>query len=310
MEKIVSFENHFNQKLCGILHIPEKQSVSQKKIGINLLSPGLKNRVAPNRLNVKIARHLCELGFHVLRFDPHGIGDSEGDFEGENELVTELWGAIQHGAFVEDTIIANDFLRSEGMLEEVILIAQCGAAVTASILGDRDQRLRGIILIDTPFTIISSEISITDVIIENTSTKQIIHEQINNFLKFNWIKNFSSRGKCTAYIKKKIGVLRKTINSHMKKHDGLPDRFNFNLANSMMQFMRKGKKIVFLFAENDLAINQFKRYFYPNFLVGNNNLKEYWKMEEIEKSNHIYTEIQSQEKLINYIENSLIFLCD
>ena len=82
-------------RLMGILHMPEDRV--RRNRGINLLSPGLKNRVAPNRMNVKMARILCEKGFPVLRFDPHGIGDSEGEIVRGERPVMNLWGLIREG---------------------------------------------------------------------------------------------------------------------------------------------------------------------------------------------------------------------
>src|SRR3569832_1787566 len=78
LEKAVSFRNKKGQLLFGVLHLPETPKPGPR-IGINILNPGLKNRVAPNRINVKMARLLCESGVYVFRFDPFGIGDSDGE---------------------------------------------------------------------------------------------------------------------------------------------------------------------------------------------------------------------------------------
>src|SRR4030042_6277377 len=108
MEEPVTFKNKNGQKLFGIVHIPEKSFNIEKKIGVNLLNPGIKYRVAPNRLNVKLARRLCQNGYYVLRFDPCGVGDSEGELP-NNIQVPDIWEKIQTGLFLEETIEANDF---------------------------------------------------------------------------------------------------------------------------------------------------------------------------------------------------------
>src|SRR5512143_1047295 len=107
MEEPITFLNKNGKRLLGIVHIPEK-SRSERKIGVNLLNPGIKYRVAPHRLNVKLARELCRKGYYVLRFDPEGIGDSEGKLP-DNTPVAEIWGKIQTGFFTQDVITANDF---------------------------------------------------------------------------------------------------------------------------------------------------------------------------------------------------------
>ena len=58
---IIFFKNRNGAKLSGIVHIPEQTLFRGKRIGINLLNPGIKYRVAPNRLNVKLARKLCSI---------------------------------------------------------------------------------------------------------------------------------------------------------------------------------------------------------------------------------------------------------
>ena len=120
MEKPVVFENKRGEKLFGIVHVPDRNLSVNKKIGINLLNPGIKYRVAPNRLNVKLARKLCQNGYYVLRFDPSGIGDSEGELQA-NVLVPDIWEKIQTGLFVSDTIDANSFFIKEFDIDKLVL---------------------------------------------------------------------------------------------------------------------------------------------------------------------------------------------
>lgn len=305
MEKVISFRNKFNNKLFGILHEPDRDNLVGGKVGINLLAPGLKNRVAPHRLNVKIARKLCELGYYVLRFDPHGVGDSEGEFMGSNEPIMDLWGAIQKGSFIEDTILANEFLCSYEGISKVILIGQCGAGVTAGIVGGRHEIVDRLILVDTPFRIFSSELELSDVIIENTSTKQLVCEYVNDFIRFDWMTKIFKKGINKAYLKEKVKIFKRAIISRYQRSNNVHERFNYNLSNSLLKFMDNRKKVFFLFSENDSSLSEFNIDFKSKLLQQKYQYEDYYSINIIDQANHIYTEIKFQEKLINNICNAL-----
>ena len=73
----VSFRNARGETLHGMLHAPAAEV--RRGVCILLLSPGIKGRVGPHRLYLKLAGPFVAAGFHVLRFDYYGLGDSEGD---------------------------------------------------------------------------------------------------------------------------------------------------------------------------------------------------------------------------------------
>jgi pimeloyl-ACP methyl ester carboxylesterase len=135
--------------MFAVVHEPARPL--EPRVGVNLLNPGLKSRVAPNRLNVVLARRLAEAGYYVLRFDPPGIGDSAGDLE--ERPLPDLWQTVQLGAFVEATRLANDaFARACG-LAEIVGIGNCGGAITALLEARVDPRVRRLILLDLPVTV-------------------------------------------------------------------------------------------------------------------------------------------------------------
>ena len=78
----VIFPNAAGQRLFGMLHSPAVNRA--KDMAVLLLSPGIKGRIAPHRLYIKLARQLCDAGFTVVRFDFYGLGDAEGELEEEN----------------------------------------------------------------------------------------------------------------------------------------------------------------------------------------------------------------------------------
>ncbi|TAK87061.1 MAG: hypothetical protein EPO12_01625, partial [Aquabacterium sp.] len=58
----------------GILTLPDSPAAS----AVILLPAGLKYHVGPHGLNVQLARSLAAAGHLALRFDPLGVGESDG----------------------------------------------------------------------------------------------------------------------------------------------------------------------------------------------------------------------------------------
>jgi len=185
MEKSVVFNNKNGEKLFGIVHIPENKNSTDKRIGINLLNPGIKYRVAPNRLNVKLARKLCQMGYYVLRFDPTGIGDSEGELP-NNVLLGEIAEIIQTGLFVQDTIAANDFFIHNYQISELILAGNCGGAVTSLLTSEKDTHVDRLILIDLAIQLKKADYSFADKIVAGS--------ELSNSLFTEYLKKLMNPG--------------------------------------------------------------------------------------------------------------------
>ena len=131
----VTFSKKNDCRLFGILHEPENPI---SDIGIILLSPGIKGRVAPHRLYVKMADRFCNLGFPVLRFDPEGLGDSEGGID--EEWIADVYGTIEQGGVVLDTTRAMDWMEEQSRIKRFILAGLCGGAITGLLAGAQDYR--------------------------------------------------------------------------------------------------------------------------------------------------------------------------
>jgi pimeloyl-ACP methyl ester carboxylesterase len=131
----VSFVNQNGHRLSGILHRPEQP----RPTAILLLSPGVKMRVAPHRLYMRMAEEFAALGYLVLRFDFEGLGDSEGEVR--ESLLTDLYGTIQVGRYVSDTIAAMDWVEAEHGLRSFVVAGLCGGAITGLLAAERDPRI-------------------------------------------------------------------------------------------------------------------------------------------------------------------------
>jgi hypothetical protein len=136
----VTFLNRKGLKLFGILETPDFPSVGD--LAVVMLSPGVKMRVGPQCLYRHIADELLRLGFPVLRFDCHGLGDSEGT-QAES-LLRDVYNHIQVGRFVDDTVDAMDWMQREHGVRRFILSGLCGGAVTGLLAGERDARVVGL----------------------------------------------------------------------------------------------------------------------------------------------------------------------
>lgn len=142
----VTFHNRDGMRLFGIVHLP--QTERPHPVPFILLSPGIKSRVAPHRLYVKLARHLACLGFMVLRFDFAGLGDSEGSV-GESAMA-DFYGTVQSGRYVDDTCAAMDWLQREYGASKFILAGLCGGAITGLLAGAQDSRVDSLVALGLP----------------------------------------------------------------------------------------------------------------------------------------------------------------
>lgn len=136
-EHPVIFKQHAHD-LFGVLTQPSSDTA--RGIGVVLLAGGAwmasPNR---NRLSVRLARGLARQGFHVLRFDYHGIGESTG-------VLDTYW---LDRPFVDDLRAAVDCLEGIG-IRKIILVGSCFGARTILATADRIDGLVGAVLMSTP----------------------------------------------------------------------------------------------------------------------------------------------------------------
>jgi pimeloyl-ACP methyl ester carboxylesterase len=92
-----------------------------------------------NRLNVRLCDDLAARGFHALRFDWHGVGDSTGSVS-RFDL---------NRPFTDDVLGAVGWLRARS-IERFVLVGTCFGARTALAASERVPGLEGIYLISVP----------------------------------------------------------------------------------------------------------------------------------------------------------------
>jgi pimeloyl-ACP methyl ester carboxylesterase len=314
LEEPVEFENQNGCRLRGIVHIPFNGNATVR-IGFNLLNPGIKYRVAPNRLNVKIARYLCDMGYFVLRFDPEGVGDSEGELP-SNVLVPDIWEDIQKGRFVSDTIKANDVFIEKYNLDRLIVAGNCGGAISALLASIDDYRIDGLCLIDVPVNLRLPDMQFADKVTAKGKLLDFyFYEYLRRALKIrNWYRFLTFQSDLRSILK----VISKKLASWLpwqkeeqllKNIGEICEKNNLNklFFSGFSQFVVRNKPVLFILAGHDSGTEIFKYYFESGFLENfkkqHSVVHRYVNIHYVEEANHIYTAIASQHELINCISN-------
>jgi exosortase A-associated hydrolase 2 len=118
------FFNSSNTRLFGVIHAPEKEK--SKKTGIVLVAPFAEEKLWSLRVFVNMARLLASKGYHVMRFDHSGHGDSEKDH-----------GDISFEDILSDTRRACEVLKEKTGLEKTGFIGlRLGATAAAYAVED------------------------------------------------------------------------------------------------------------------------------------------------------------------------------
>lgn len=136
MEEVLQFGD--DARLFGILTLPSvPQHQAQKLPVFVFLSSGFMHRVGPQRLYVRLARTLAQLGFSSLRVDLTGRGDSPGRPELRNEQ-----------SLMADYREIVSILEARLGQSELVLGGLCSGADNALMLAQADQRVIGLLLMD------------------------------------------------------------------------------------------------------------------------------------------------------------------
>lgn len=151
--EIVSFRNREGYVLHGMLHSPEPTTA--RGICILMLSPGIKGRVGPHRLYLKLAERLIPQGFHLLRFDFYGLGDSEGELA--EDVLADMYNTIQGGRYTDDTIAAMDWMEREHGVRRFVGSGLCGGSITSLHAAARDRRIEALLGIGLPVVLDGGE---------------------------------------------------------------------------------------------------------------------------------------------------------
>lgn len=121
--------------LFGVLTRPVGEANGQAVVLIKGGSPNLVS-FQRNRLAVRIARRAAGLGYHVLRFDWHGVGESGGP--------TDFFRLDR--PFGNDVVAAVKWLQAQGF-KRVVLVGSCYGGRAALMAARKLRGIEGVILV-------------------------------------------------------------------------------------------------------------------------------------------------------------------
>lgn len=124
--------------LVGVISFPPGDDTNIASEAVILLNAGLIHRVGPNRVYVRLARQLAQLGYLVLRFDLSGIGDSS--------VRTDK--APFEKSSIDDVQQAMDHLAQQHGIVRFVLMGHCAGAINSFRTASEDSRVVGAVIIN------------------------------------------------------------------------------------------------------------------------------------------------------------------
>jgi len=300
----ITFKNSNGLNLFGILHLPELVS---REEAIILLSPGIKNRVAPHRLYVKMANAYVDKGFPTLRFDYYGLGDSEGEID--QTFTADLYGSIETGRYVDDTICAMNWLKSEHGIKKFILGGLCGGAITGLLTSVKDTRVVAILGLALPIVLSSSNV-VYDEFLTTPELKRKRSFYIKKLMTFeawrSWVRFLTFKSDYKLIFRSLfISKLKiKEYESEGKQEVKTQSIINPHFMPAFKKAIALQRKFLIIFAEADRHYWQFSENLIKTNLVDFDSQPNI-DLHVIKNANHIFSFKNWQKELLEISENWL-----
>jgi len=282
-EEVVLFGK--TTSLVGILTNPPEAERGDNLPAIILLNAGIVHRVGPNRLYVKIARHLAALGFVALRFDLSGIGDSP--VRGDHLPFDK--------SAVSETQESMNYLRAARGVEQFVLMGICSGANLSFKVARCDPRVVGAVLING-----RRYLHDNDELNSHLRSRALAR----HYWRIAFFSSFSARiwlNIITGKIRRRsVGRTLQDIRlSHLFIRRGKVSLAAHRVAQDMRLLTERGVRLLQVYSEGDEALD------YMHVVLGD-KMQE-WRangmltMEVIRGANHTFTLLWSQEYLLEVI---------
>jgi len=271
-------------------------------LGVLLLSPGLKHRVGPHRLYVKLARFFAARGLPVFRFDFHGTGDAGGELPTAD--VPELHERIQRGLFRGDSAAALDVFCERAGVERVIACGLCGGAITGAFLAADDPRVEAVVGFQLPVKKIDLNRDFAERIDDGFSD-HIFRRYVAKLLRpESWRKFLSGRSEYGLIWKtaaRRLAGLAGRRRGPALDADGVPEGMNSTFLEAWDRIAGR-VRLLWIYSEIEGARFDFEGVFETVCLAGRD--RPYEKL-VLPDSNHEFAPDPAQESLLAVLDGWL-----
>lgn len=231
---------------------------------------------------------LSARGFHVVRFDQIGTGDSGGEIS-SGVTIDQYFNLVEAGACVRDTLAVLRWTKRELSTSEIYLWGQCDGAVTAALACARKpEMVTGLILLAMPVLYSDSgEVRDLDAgVAMRGYLRKLI--RVQSYLRL--LKGQSDlrliRGTLASGVRKANRRLQHFLDGFTQK--STPDhlRFNWHFWDAFQQLMRGSKPILFLLCEIDNETPDFNHEFRYKVLDKHPEYTQLCTIKELPRADH------------------------
>lgn len=260
------------KSLTGVITDPPPEARRGEGPSVVLLNAGLVHRVGPNRLYVRLARRLAASGLVVARFDLSGVGDSRP--AGERSGFTER--------AVAETRACMDLLASTRGTGCFVVGGLCSGADNALVAAGEDPRIVGLALLEP---------------VSAPSTAQVIDSYRDRLLlPASWIRLLTGRSEAWTILARRLRArLAPRARAATVPPPALPSDAG-SPGDRMRRFADRGGVLCLVYSAGNPA-----HYHYRTVLrrqlegVPARRLR----VEVVDETDHVFTPLESQGRLID-----------
>ncbi len=295
-EECIEFQNPNDRVLRGILHHGDPSQ--HKSLTVIVLNTGLNDMVGWHRLQVKMARYLAENGYNVLRYDDEGIGDSEGEIS--EESIIKIFADIESGMFVGNANSAVEYMNKRFPNDRLLYLGFCGGGLTAVHSASVNKKIRGVIDVGGPVTLASHEYQQKK---DPWEVKKNVDKYRRKIFEIQpWIRFLTGKGEYGNVIKSITYFLIHKMSGRYHEHSSpevIDNSINLNrkFYDSFELYIKSKRPILFYYGEHDAATWEFKKYFWNKQSYTRNCNNSGVTFIEVEETNHIFSDISSQQRM-------------